>query len=323
MHRVHQKQGNNNAYVTPSNQLLNLDDDSKQIIKERLLTAFGRQSKSFELEIEDDGVDSCFNLIRSLHQADDAQFVHISIEIAELLADSQRQQSIPGGFLLVVHCIYDEKPLFVLIKAEPHNALGVTEMDVHSIKDIILSPEQKLYKAVYYEQKVLAQQNDNLSKDNFRVVLFDSIINTNRSIAQYFYKNFLGLTISSNAELQTSSFYKKMEDQIWGKLDGIQAFNASDLLRAEILNSAKVSVNPHEVITNIIPAESRDDFLSVISQFPQSFVKKTSLIDTALGKKSIILNNVKITAPTNYFNSNVNVEEQGDEYVVKIRHSHE
>jgi len=320
MHRVNQKLGDNAATVTPSDHLLVLDDEAKQIIKERLVMAFGRQSKSFELEIEDDGENSCFNTVRSLRGTSNEQFIALSVEIANLLADSQRQQRIPGGFLLVVHCLYENKPVYVLIKAEPHEALGVSEMNVRTIKDIILSPEQKLYKAVYYEQKVAAADEEVLEKDNYRVVLFDSIVSSNSSIAQYFYKDFLGLTIQSNAELQTSLFYKKMDEKIWTKLDEIDALNASDLLRAEILNNANITVNPHDIITTIIPLDNRDDFMPVIDQFPQSFAKDTSLINNRLGKKSILLSDtVRITAPASFFDQNVEVQEGENGYVVTIR----
>lgn len=320
MHRVNPKVGDTDASVSPSNHLLNLDDEAKQIIKDRLVSAFGRQSKSFELEIEEVGEGSCFNAVRSLCGSNNEQFVEISTEIANLLADSQRQQRIPGGFLLVVHCLYNNKPLIVLIKAEPHEALGVSEMNVRTIKDIILSPEQKLYKAVYYEQKIEASENQVLEKCNYRVVLFDSIVNSNSIIAQYFYKNFLGLTIQSNAELQTSLFYNKMDDRIWAKLDDIEASNASDLLRAEVMNTAHVTLNPHEVITNIIPWENRDDFMPIVDEFPQSFAKNTTLITTKLGKKSILLSdNVRITAPAFFFEENVQVENGENCYLVTIR----
>ena len=284
------------------------------------MTAFGRQSKSFELEIEKDEDDSCFGIVRFLHQVDEPQFIALSTNIAKLLANSQRQQRIPGGFLLGVQCKYEDKPLIVLIKAEPHQALGVSEMTVRTIRDIILSPEQKLYKAVYYVPKRIARPDEVLGKDDFQVVLFDSIVNFNNSIAQYFYKDFLGLTIQSNAELQTSLFYKKMDDRIWMKLDETDAMNASDLLRAEVMNNAHVTINPHEIITNVIPLEDRDEFMSIIDEFPQAFAKNTSLITTRLGKKSILLSdNVRITAPATFFEENVQVENGNDYYVVTIR----
>lgn len=321
MHRVNAKAGNNNATVVPSTQLLNLDEDAKQIIKKRLVTAFGRQSKSFELEIERDDANSCFANVNSLRGADDATFITLSEDIAHLLADSQRQSRIPGGFLMVVHCLYNNKSLYVLIKAEPHSALGVSQLNVQTIKNIILSPEQKLYKAAYFEQKNAETDNVALTKNDFRVVLFDSIVSSNSSIAQYFYKDFLGLTIRGNAELQTSLFYKKMDDKIWSELDEMQAVTASDLLRAEIMNKAQLTVNPHEVITSIIPLENRDSFIEdIIEEFPQSFAKNTSLITNKLSNKSILLSeNVRITAPLEYFTANVQVEEGENSYVVTIR----
>lgn len=320
MHRVSARVGDNEASVSPSDRLLTLDDDAKQIIKDRLVAAFGRQSKSFELDVENDGEDSCFSFVNSLRNTSDEEFISISESIANLLADSQRQPRIPGGYLLVVHCRYENKPLHVLIKAEPHTALGVAEMDVHSIKNIILSPEQKLYKAAYFEQKIDVSADMVLSKDNYRVVLFDSNVNSNKSIAQYFYKDFLGLSISGNAQLQTFLFYTMMEELIWKHLQGLEALDASDALRSAI-NEANETINPHGVITDVIPLEKRDEFIDgIIEKFPQSIGKDTSLINSKMSRKSIWLSNqVKITAPTEFFEANVSVEEANGEYVVRIQ----
>ena len=323
MHQVSAKHGERTAEVTASDHLLNLDEDSKKIVRDRLSAAFARQSKAFELEIEKDGADSCFADIKSLRQTDNDnnRFIELSVAIAQALADSQRQSRIPGGFLLVVHCKYDNKPLYVLIKAEPHEALGVTEMSVQSIKNIILSPEQKLYKAVYFEQKNAAAPGAELAKSDYRVVLFDSNVNSNNTIAQYFYQDFLGLSISGNSQLQTALFYQKMNESIWSELRGLEAVDASDSLRVMVMNNDSVTINPHDVITTVIPLEHRDVFLDkIVEEFPQSFTRDTSLIDTRLEKKTITLSdNVKITAPSLFFAENVTVEEQEGEYVVKIR----
>lgn len=323
MHQVSAKVGDQPAIVTPSNRLLNLDDDSKKIIKDRMKDAFGRQSKSFELEIENDGVNSCFAVVKSLRHtsADNDRFITLSLEIAQALADSQRQSRIPGGFLLVVHCLYDNKPLYVFIKAEPHEALGVTQMNVQSIKNIILSPEQKLYKAVYFEQIRDAEPDEEFSNTDYRVFLFDSNVNSNTSVAQYFYQDFLGLSISSNSKLQTAMFYHKMNEKIWAELSGMAAVDASDALRVAVMNNANVTINPHDVITTVIPPENRDVFFDkIVGEFPRSFSRDTSLIEIRLEKKTITLSeNVKIIAPSQFFADNVIVEEAEGEYVVRIR----
>lgn len=323
MHRVSAKTGGNASQVFPSNELLNLDDDAKQIIKERLVAAFGRQSKSFELEIEDDGANSCFNTVKSLRgtEQNNQQFINLSTVIAQKLADSQRLSRIPGGFLLVVHCRFANRPLFVLIKAEPHAALGVTQLNVQTIKDIILSPEQKLYKAVYYEQKRDAGQDDELTKNDYKVVLFDNNVSTSTIIAQYFFKDFLGLSIDRNSKLQTCLFYQKMNEKIWKEIAGIEAINASDALRVSVVNNANITINPHDVINDVIPLEYRDSFINdIVEEFPHSFSKDTSLIDVKLGNKTITLSeNVKISAPSQFFDDNVQVTEEDGAYMVRIQ----
>lgn len=321
MHRVSAKIGQNPAAVTVSDRLLNLDDDCKSIIKERLVTAFGRQSKSFELEIENDGVNTCFDYVNSFQGSNNDQFISISVNIAHALADSQRQPRIPGGFLMVVECLYNGKALYVIIKAEPHAALGVTEMNIQTIKNIILSPEQKLYKAVYYEQMREVEDGVRLSKSDYRVVLFDSNVNSSNSLAQYFYQDFLGLSILGNSKLQTALFYHKMNEKIWDSMRGMEAINASDALRVAVNNNANVTINPHELITSVIPLNYRDVFLSdLLEEFPRSFSRDTSLIDTRLEKKTITLSEeVRISAPSHFFEENMSVEEGEEEYVIRIR----
>lgn len=323
MHRVSAKTGGNDAQVFPSNSLLNLDEDAKQIIKERLVAAFGRQSKSFELEIDDEGAGSCFSIVNSLRSTagNDEQFINLSIEIAQKLADSQRLSRIPGGFLLVVHCLYNNRPLCVLIKAEPHAALGVSQLNVQTIKNIILSPEQKLYKAAYYEQKRDVADGDSLTKSDYRVVLFDNNVSSGTIIAQYFFKDFLGLSINCNSKLQTSLFYHKMNEKIWKELEGMDAINASDALRVTVVNNANLTINPHDVITDVIPLAYRDVFINeIVDDFPNSFTKDTSLIDTRLVNKTITLSdNVKISAPLSFFDNNVVVTEEEGAYMIRIQ----
>ena len=286
MHRVSAKTGGNDAQVFPSNSLLNLDEDAKQIIKERLVAAFGRQSKSFELEIDDEGAGSCFSIVNSLRSTagNDEQFIN-------------------------------------LIKAEPHAALGVSQLNVQTIKNIILSPEQKLYKAAYYEQKRDVADGDSLTKSDYRVVLFDNNVSSGTIIAQYFFKDFLGLSINCNSKLQTSLFYHKMNEKIWKELEGMDAINASDALRVTVVNNANLTINPHDVITDVIPLAYRDVFINeIVDDFPNSFTKDTSLIDTRLVNKTITLSdNVKISAPLSFFDNNVVVTEEEGAYMIRIQ----
>ena len=112
-----------------------------------------------------------------------------------------------------------------------------------------------------------------------------------------------------------------MSDRIWSELQGTDAIDASDALRVHVVNSHNVIINPRDVINAVIPPDHRDVFIDdLVDEFPRSFTKDTSLIDTRLESKTIILSDsVKITAPSRFFDSNVRVEEVDNEYLVKIR----
>ena len=87
------------------------------------------------------------------------------------------------------------------------------------------------------------------------------------------------------------------------------------------MNNANFTINPHDVITNLIPLNHRDTFLEdFVDIFPRSFCKDISLIETQLGNKTIMLSeNVKITAPSNFFENHVVVSEEENSFIVTIQ----
>lgn len=319
MHRITPVSVELTSSVQASDHLLNLDNDTKDIFKNRLYSSFSQQSKSFELDINRDGAGSCFCLIQDLSSKNDEEFIAVSKEVAELLANSQNHRMIPAGFLVVMECQNEGKPLYVVLKAEPHNALGVQDLSLTSIKDIILSPDQKMYKAAYFE----LIEDQPRGKDSFKAVLFDSTVAGGSKVANYFYSAFLGLSISNNAKLQTSSFYGEMHDLIDKNENGFtleDIIGFQDALRSKIFNQETV-INPRDIITEILPLEARDSFISkIVDKHPQSFAKDTSLLKAKISNKVVLVSDkVKISAPSQLFASLVDIDSTTDEDVVIIK----
>ncbi|MBK7289175.1 MAG: nucleoid-associated protein [Chitinophagaceae bacterium] len=122
IHTINPKQnGQDTASAEFSNEILEIEDNVLAIIKVRLIDAAGRNSKAFELQIENTNTGSFFNLSKELNELSNENFITVTSEIANLLADSQRKTSIPGGYLMIMNCIDDETnlPVHIVIKAEP------------------------------------------------------------------------------------------------------------------------------------------------------------------------------------------------------------
>lgn len=206
MHQILGKTNyNENAHCEFSDELLDINAETECILKQRLMSALGRNSKSFELTMSDDSEGSVFSYMKNMRELDEGAFIESSKTISEHLAASSNKGGIPGGFLLFLDCEYDNKPIYILIKAEPHDAISVIHHQAQALRDIILSPTQKLYKAF-----CMVQKNQQYGKDDFTYLLFDNQFASGCTLARYFYKDFLGLTLKDNSVLLTKLFYDRM-----------------------------------------------------------------------------------------------------------------
>lgn len=322
MHKIHSKVGANRdtAEVEYLDDVFELNEGIKEIIRERLLQSFAAQGKSFELAIEDDSVSSCFAQLKDLHQQTDVAFYETSKTIAEYLAVSQGNKRIPSGYFLLLECQKtDGLPLYVIIKAETHSAINVGGNHTEALQHLILSPAQKLYKSAIFEQ--VSTSDGELTKENFKVFLFDSQFNDGSKLASYFYKDFLGFSILTNSSLLTKQFYQLFNSEIDKKFknDAEQANIYKDGLMS-CLNNQHSIINPHDVVCDIIPSDKRDSFISnVVDNCPSSFTKNTDLLQRVLSHKSIYLaDKVKLFAPTDMFGDLISIETDPEDPNVKL-----
>lgn len=289
MHRICSKVSGliDSASVNPSDSMIELNDNLKRILQDRLITSFGNQSKSFELSIANTAEGSCFSLIKDLHAVDDTTFIALSKDIAELLASAQGNKQIPGGYFLLLDCLrHDGSPVYICLKAEAHSALSVTENSAQALENIILSPAQKMYKAAVFEQ---VSSGTPLDYNNFRAYLFDSQFNSGTKLAEYFYKDFLGLTISDNARILTKQFYELMNATIDAAYltDVEKSYECKDSLYT-VINNHETTINPSAIISEIIELDKRDLFIrKVVNVLPSSFPKDTNLLQNVLRSKNL------------------------------------
>lgn len=323
IHTINAKQnGQDNATVDASSEVSEIDNNVLEIIKSRLIDAAGRNSKAFELDIENSEADSFFDLSNRIVGLDNQAFIHISTEIAKLLADSQRRTSIPGGYLLILDCMDNVTnfPVIVVIKAEPHEALqfstdrGCSQVNV--LQKVFLSPSQKLYKiGVLYKRTDDETQNIN---EKFGCFLYDDQFRTDTHPAEYFYKEFLGFTVGNNAKIQSQRFYDKTRHFIMSSDENSEtkALLVSALKNEFVINQND-TVNPINFANRYISNKKglRDSYIGdVCQELPFSIVKDNSLIKSKIVKRKIDFpSNINLTGPEDGFDNKVEIISELDD----------
>lgn len=302
------------ATVEYNDVLIPIDEGIRKILTDRLSQSFGQHSKSFVLDIENDQEGSVFDFVKNIALLSDREFIGISHRIADMLADAQGNKgNVPGGYLLIVDCAdHVGNRVYVLMKAESHNALNIVENSAQALQNIILSPAQKLYKSAIFEQ---IGNTHPLTKNDFKVHLFDSQFNSGTKLASYFYKEFLGLTISGNAPIETRNFYYSMmtaTEKAFGQ--SVDTFNNIKDNLISLLTSQSATINPHSVIVDIIPGEQRDLYIRMVAnEFEGSFVKDVSLLSHQLNNRIVKFDHgLKLSGPTNIFNNDIVTIENDD-----------
>ena len=322
-HKVMARRSDRDSYVEESETIIDLTPSMEDILRRRMSDAFGSAGRAFELTINDVEDGSVYSMVHNLRYVEDDVFYKKSIELAYKLACCQNRIIIPHGFFVLLDCInpIDGKPVYVMMKAEPHDAVEITQSVARALKNIILSPSQKMYKAGCFQQI-----NEEGGHRGYKAYLFDEQFGSRAHLAEYFYRDFMGLTVSTNDKVLTKMFFVKMTETINDKYknDYLRKNDAEEVLNAEILNQNNI-LKPREIIDRAIEVSDRDYFYRrvLLEDMPTSFHKNISLIDSRMMKRSMAISDeIKIFAPQGAFQNNSLVidRETDNEYViVKIR----
>lgn len=279
MHKILSKSDNDDPQAECSDKLISLDDDIKRIFRDRMSDSFSQVSRSLKLAIDRIEADSAFGYIKLLHEASDDEFIQYSKALADLLAEQQNKKNIPNGYLIILDAVNDYKgqEVEILIKAESQSAFNIgRELGIDAVKNIIMSPASKLYKAASFVKFA----NNGLASD-YDVWLFDEQFSTRSSLAEYFYRKFLGLTVNKNDKVLNKLFFD-------GMLKYIKDFYKNDLQKQAELSSQLVAeannkefkVSPRVIIDRMIDIKDRDKFYEhcITNEMPPTFGKDISLI---------------------------------------------
>lgn len=298
MHGVRSDVANNGAVerVVRYDTIIYPDEEMEELFRTRMINSFSDAGRAFELKIEIDGAGTFFDDMTRVHGLSDDDFKTVSADMADSLAESQERKNAPSGFLILLDCTYDNKEVVVIFKAEPSAALGIRNGSLVTLKNVIMSPAQKLFKAA-----IFVHTGRGITKNDYEVMLFDSQFSTSQKLAEYFYKDFLGLTVSENAKIQTVAFVNRFESLILKKYEN-DTDKQVDLIfqLRNTINGNTNTVDPTSIINDIIELNDRDAFLPTLTEeFPHSFVKDKTLLVAKMKKMSVKVRDIyRVYGPT-------------------------
>jgi nucleoid associated protein NdpA len=321
MHQVLAKDADqDHSMAILDNNLFEIDESVEEIIINRLVKASKKGSKAFELEIVDSGNLSFFGFCNQMKTMEDHQFIKASGDLTQHLGTCQTTSSIPSSYVLVIHAETSlEQQVYIVIKAELNEAL---RYEVHNqvsmiklLDDVFLTPNQKFYKiGCIFERYV-----DDLKFPNneFGCFLYDEQFNIDSKPAEYFYKDFLGLSTRSNAKIQSKKFYINTEKFIQNNVNHYEEKQQLlDSLRNEFLSPEFPDLEPDRfAVTHFQQEEVRDQYAQEVAPYlPSMIVKDTSLIKAKLEKRTINFpHNIKIMGPEKAFDYTVQIIHTNDE----------
>lgn len=322
IHQIFQRDGDNNK-VTPqkSTEFIRFDLDAMETFKARVISALGSDSKAVPMTIVNQERTDLPSIVNQLPTATDNNFIELSYDIANKLADAQRR-GLPGGIVVVFTGRYGASPKsFVgIMKAEIYSAYAkqqdaiTQEITLEYVEEALLTPATKLYKTAGFFSTGSGDSSENLN-EKWNVLVCDSQIShtDGKAAAKYFYAGFLGCGYPETSARTTKQFYD-------ATCEFIQELDISEEKKVALHNTL-VSylkyentdvVNPAEFSERYFDEEVRDsfsDFLDDKNLPSTSFTKDIDHIESKLNMRKLSFSkNVKLVAPSDIFKELVTIE---------------
>lgn len=314
IHQVFQRDDNRDI-VEPhyNNELTILNNEGLQTLQERITAALGNDSYSVEMNFLNISTGSAFNIISEAILADDEIFISKSKQLALRLTEAQTSKRIPGGVVVIFSGTVGpaSHPYVGVIKAEIHNGFYIKENNslliMQFLSDLLLTPQQKLYKIGLFIKNNLAD-NEKESSANFKVLVYDSNLRSGNlsDAATYFYSTFLGCTFTENGKKLTKDFYthtKNFIDQL--ELNDEDKIDLNYALYSYLKLSVNNTISGSDFSEQYFSTDIQDRYTNYLrnQDFPLNSVHKDlTLLKRTLKKRKIkFSSDVRIEAPSNNF----------------------
>ncbi|EJE7236814.1 hypothetical protein CF069_03855 [Clostridium botulinum] len=303
-----------------NNTLTELDDTGIFTFSQRIIQAIGNDAHSVEMQVYKSSEESTFSIAKQLIGTNDEKFIDISKKIAYNLAIAQNTRRIPEGIVVIFDGTIgkDSNKFIGIMKAEMHEGFKLSNnpagLSLDFIRNLVLTPQQKFYKIGMYINLPSNKSND---ISDYICFVYDNNLGKgiNSEAAQYFYDGFLGCKFKNNNKFLTKQFYTETKDFI-NRLS-----NVSDEEKVE-LNYAlytytkldqKKLISIKDFCDSYLKSELKDDYINYMEskKFPATNIAKDlSLIESSLKNRKIkFSNNIKLTAPSDNFKNEVEINE--------------
>ena len=307
IHEIFKKApGQDQATHSIANTLMEFSPEVEDLVKKRLNVSFGKESQSFSVGIENSSPNSFFSKSVSCGLGDDANFIARSSEMCTALADCLPHQT-SGGYLIVLQGFYHSRFFISAIKADKTDALQTSGSSLQVLDDIFLSTSAKFFKIATISQ--LPGNNDPNQTSSYEALIFDEQFKSNVKLAQYFYSDFCGFEVDSNAKIRTREFYLESIKLINSCVtDFEEGERIKDQLLNEILHNNSLVISPADFGRNFLQGSFQEAFLEeIVTKYPQTFIKNSILFDRSVKHKNMFFNEVKLTGPTEIFNEAIEI----------------
>jgi nucleoid-associated protein YejK len=323
IHQIHQRDNDGNK-VTPGKgtEFIKFDAEAMDTFKSRFINAIGSDSKAVLMSIVNQESKDLPPLIDIISDSTDDDYISLSYDIANKLADAQQRRNIPGGIVVVFRGKYGATPKkFVgIMKAEIHSAYEkkvnelTQELTLKYIEEALLTPATKLYKTAAFFEKITAPEGNDLNS-KWDVLVSDSQISQTegKAAAHYFYSSFLGCGYPETSARTTKKFYEATCDFL-NNMDILEE-KRNDLynaLTSYLKHENSDIVNPSEFSNRYFNAETRDSYSEFLEdkEIPTTaFTKNVEHISGKLKTRKLSFSkNVKLIAPSQIFKEFIEIQ---------------
>lgn len=276
VHKIYgRSKTNETPYAGECKEMCKLGVDGMETLHKRIDSCLNHKSKFYELDLQEKGSDSFFDMQKPLIGSHGKTYLSIAQKIADKAADSHMNANIPDGLLLLVEATISGSHSIIAVKAEKSNAFSVTGNDLQLIKDIFLSSDKTLYKVGFF----IKRNSTGSDGKSYRYFVYDDSFSPSKGdLAHYFYNTFLGLSTEKNSKLLTSNLHRELTTFIQDHVDIRDKFELMRTIDRAFLDSKRKNINASD-FKSFFPEELNQLFESVIeSEFPNSFVKDNAII---------------------------------------------
>lgn len=312
--------------------LITLPPDAVDSFQRRITEALGHRSHGQEMNIADSSAGTFFQRSAFALNASEQDFISHSQDMARKLASVQESKDLAASKLIIVsgRAGRASMPYFAIIKAELQDGFAsTTDNAINHIRDLFLTPSQRLYKIGFIHNIVAAPPAGGLyDARNYVAFLFDHLLTMNetRNAAHYFYAEFLGMEILESDKKRTQEFFELTRTFInSAEIPQENKVELLEALRTELRNN-RATLRTEDFANDHLDENVRRSYLSFMAskEFQaNAFTKDTEYIHSRLRKrqKMSFHGGVEITAPPDKLHQFVKIESSHAERTVVVIHA--